>query len=162
MITDFFCLLLKDTTGRICGFNKTVSHATQLERIWFYCKRHFLSSWRGNINWPSRSWDLPPLDFFFLWNYVKDHVYEDKPSTLEHLETNIRQVMAEIPPNIRQKVVENYLNGINACNTSRVGHLNDVVFHIIRSNFPKEKWNIMEKNILYVFYLRLLLKPRNG
>jgi hypothetical protein len=44
MITDFFCLLLKNTTWRICGFNKTVPHATQLERIWLYCKRHFLAA----------------------------------------------------------------------------------------------------------------------
>ena len=60
----------------------------------------------------------------FLWGYAKDRVYADK-----HLKTNIRQVMAEIPPNMCQKVVENYLKRINACNTSRGGHLNDVVFH---------------------------------
>ena len=45
-----FCLLLKNTTWEICGFNKTVPHATQLDRIWLYCKKHFLasnfSSWR--------------------------------------------------------------------------------------------------------------------
>ena len=40
----FFCLLLKNTTFRICGF-------TQLERS-------------GNINWPPRSCDLTPLDLF--------------------------------------------------------------------------------------------------
>jgi len=44
MITDFFCLLLKNTTWRICGFNKTVPHATQLARIWLYCKKLFLSA----------------------------------------------------------------------------------------------------------------------
>ena len=32
---------------------------------------------------------------FFLWGYTKD-----KLSTLEHLKTNIPQVMAEIPPNM--------------------------------------------------------------
>ena len=37
-----FCLVLKNTTWRIYGLNNTVSHATQLERIWLYCKRHFL------------------------------------------------------------------------------------------------------------------------
>ena len=30
----------------------------------------------------------------FLWGYVKDIVYADEPSTLEHLKTNISQVMA--------------------------------------------------------------------
>ena len=52
----------------------------------------------------------------------------DKPLTLDHLKTNNRQVMAEISPNMCQKVVENYLKSINACNTSRGDHLNDGVF----------------------------------
>ena len=39
----------------------------------------------------------------FLWAYAKDRVYADKPSKLEHLKTNIRKVMAEIPPNMCRK-----------------------------------------------------------
>ena len=62
------------------------------------------------------SCDLTLLDF--LWGYAKDRVYADKPSTVEHLTTYIRQVMAEIPPNMCQKVVENYRKKINASNTS--------------------------------------------
>ena len=63
-----------------------------------------------------KSCNLTPLDFF---------------STLERLKTNIRQVMAEYRPYLCQIVVENYLKRINACNTSRGGHLNNVVlFHI--------------------------------
>ena len=65
----------------------------------------------------------------FSWGYAKDHVYADKPSTLEYLKTNIREVMAEITPNMCQKVVENCLKRISACHTSRGGHLNNVVFH---------------------------------
>ena len=40
----FFCLLLRNTPWRICGFNKIVPHATQLGRIKVYCKRHFLAA----------------------------------------------------------------------------------------------------------------------
>ena len=36
--------------------------------------------------------------------------------------------LADIQLNMCQKVVENYLKRINACNTSRRGHLNDVVY----------------------------------
>ena len=83
----------------------------------------------------------------FLGGYAKDRIYADKPSTFEYLKTNIRQVTAEIPPNICQKVVENYLKGVKADNNSRrVSH--------IMSTF--------KNNILYVFYLRLLSKPRSG
>lgn len=84
------------------------------------------SSWRCQLATKIVRFDTIRL---FLWGYAKDRVYADKPSTLEQLKTNIRQVMAEIPPNMCQKVVENYLKRITACNTSRGGHLNDVVFH---------------------------------
>ena len=63
-----------------------------------------------------------------MWGYAKDRVYVDKPLTLKHLKSNFRQVMTEIPPNMCQKVIENYLKKINACNTWSGGHLNDVVF----------------------------------
>ncbi|GFU27886.1 DUF4817 domain-containing protein [Trichonephila clavipes] len=32
----------------------------------------------GPVNWPPRSCDLTPLDYF-LWSYVKSLVYADKP-----------------------------------------------------------------------------------
>ncbi|GFT86115.1 uncharacterized protein TNCV_3257201 [Trichonephila clavipes] len=35
----------------------------------------------GPVNWPPRSCDLTPLDYF-LWGYVKSLVYADKPQTL--------------------------------------------------------------------------------
>ncbi|GFW75190.1 uncharacterized protein TNCV_448951 [Trichonephila clavipes] len=49
----------------------------------------------GPVNWPPRSCDLTPLDYF-LWGYVTPLVYADKPQTLDHLEDNIRRVFAEI------------------------------------------------------------------
>ncbi|GFW64566.1 uncharacterized protein TNCV_3513881 [Trichonephila clavipes] len=56
----------------------------------------------GPVNWPPRSCDLTPLDYF-LWGYVKSLVYADKPQTLDHLEDNIRRVIAYI----RQQMLEN-------------------------------------------------------
>ncbi|GFV39750.1 DDE_3 domain-containing protein [Trichonephila clavipes] len=46
----------------------------------------------GPVNWPPRSCDLTPLDYFLL-GYVKSLVYADKPQTLDHLEDNIRRVL---------------------------------------------------------------------
>ncbi|GFX99444.1 transposable element Tcb2 transposase [Trichonephila clavipes] len=51
----------------------------------------------GPVNWPPRSCDLTPLDYF-LWGYVKSLVYADKPQTLDHLEDNICPVIANIRP----------------------------------------------------------------
>ncbi|GFW05479.1 uncharacterized protein TNCV_436601 [Trichonephila clavipes] len=56
----------------------------------------------GPVNWPPRSCDLTPLDYF-LWGYVKSLVYADKPQTLDHLEDNIRRVIADIRPQMLQK-----------------------------------------------------------
>ncbi|GFU77612.1 putative transposable element [Trichonephila clavipes] len=56
----------------------------------------------GPVNWPPRSCDLTPLDYF-LWVYVKSLVYADKPQTLDHLEDNIRRVIADIRPQILEK-----------------------------------------------------------
>ncbi|GFV32510.1 transposable element Tc3 transposase, partial [Trichonephila clavipes] len=60
----------------------------------------------GPVSWPSRSCDLTPLDYF-LWSYVKSLVYADKPQTLDHLEDNIRRVIADIRPQMLEKFIEN-------------------------------------------------------
>ncbi|GFU16395.1 transposable element Tc3 transposase [Trichonephila clavipes] len=61
----------------------------------------------GPVNWPPRSCDLTPIDYF-LWGYVKSLVYVDKPQTLDHLEDNIRRVIADIRPQMLEKVIENW------------------------------------------------------
>ncbi len=43
---------------------------------------------RGNVEWPPRSPDLNPLDFF-LWGYLKEKVYSKNPSNLEELKAFI-------------------------------------------------------------------------
>ncbi|GFU31545.1 uncharacterized protein TNCV_3539431 [Trichonephila clavipes] len=58
------------------------------------------------VNWPPRSCDLIPLDYF-LWGYAKSLVYADKPQTLYHLEDNIRRVFADIRPQMLEKGIEN-------------------------------------------------------
>ena len=115
----------------------------------------------SDINGPSRSCDLTPLDFF-LWGYAKDCVYADKPSTLEHLKTKIRQVMNEITPNKYQKMVRKLLQK-NQC----MQHFALMLFkrcsvsRIISTFKLYNKKEISCRNMLYSFYLHLLLKPRN-
>ncbi|GFT25411.1 uncharacterized protein TNCV_182371 [Trichonephila clavipes] len=57
----------------------------------------------GPVNWPPRSCDLTPLDYF-LWGYVKSLVYAEKPQTLDHLEDNIRHVIADRRPKSHRKL----------------------------------------------------------
>ncbi|GFU83600.1 putative transposable element [Trichonephila clavipes] len=66
----------------------------------------------GPVNWPPRSCGLTPLDYF-LWGYVKSLVYADKPQTLDHLKDNIRRVIADIRPQMLEKVIENWTSGLD-------------------------------------------------
>lgn len=86
-------------------------------------------SHRAEVDWPPRSCDLTPLDFF-LWGYVKGKVYASNPVTLEQLKNNIREVIAGIGPQLCREVMENFVKRIRCCQRSRGGHLHDIVFHV--------------------------------
>ncbi|GFU67726.1 uncharacterized protein TNCV_4327801 [Trichonephila clavipes] len=72
---------------------------------------HLISRF-GPENWPPRSCDLTPLDYF-LWGYVKSLVYADKPQTPDHLEDNFRRVIAGIRPQMFEKVIENWTSRLD-------------------------------------------------
>ncbi|GFW87753.1 putative DD41D transposase [Trichonephila clavipes] len=81
----------------------------------------------GPVNWPPRSCDLTPLDYF-LWGYVKSLVYADKPQTLDHLEDNIRRVIADIRPQMLEKVIENWTSRLDYIRASRGNPKPEIIF----------------------------------
>ncbi|GFX17390.1 transposable element Tc3 transposase [Trichonephila clavipes] len=81
----------------------------------------------GRVNWPPRSCDLTPLDYF-LWGYVKSLVYADKPQTLDHLEGNIRRVIADIRPQMLEKVIENWTSRLDYIRASRGSPMPEIIF----------------------------------
>ncbi|GFW07674.1 uncharacterized protein TNCV_3918071 [Trichonephila clavipes] len=81
----------------------------------------------GPVNWPPRSCDLTPLDYF-LWGYVKSLVYADKPQTLDHLEDIIRRVIADIRPQMLGKVIENWTSRLDYIRASRDNHMPEIIF----------------------------------
>ncbi|GFX91331.1 transposable element Tc3 transposase [Trichonephila clavipes] len=81
----------------------------------------------GPVNWPPRSCDLTPLDYF-LWGYVKSLVYADKPQTLDHLKDNIRRVIADIRPQMLEKVIENGTSRLDCIRASRGSHRLEIIF----------------------------------
>ncbi|GFW04067.1 uncharacterized protein TNCV_2051831 [Trichonephila clavipes] len=83
----------------------------------------------GPVNWPPRSCDLTPLDYF-LWGYVKPLVYADKPQTLDHLKDNIRHVISDIPPQMLEKVIENWTFRLKYIRASRGSHMPEIIFKI--------------------------------
>ena len=73
----------------------------------------------GPVNWPPRSCDLTPLDYF-LWGYVKADVYTDKPTSMDALEDNIDAFICEIPAEMLERVCLNW--------TNRMNNLNEIIF----------------------------------
>ncbi|GFS76663.1 transposable element Tc3 transposase [Trichonephila clavipes] len=86
-----------------------------------------LNSRFGPVNWPPRSCDLTPLDYF-LWGYVKSLVFADKPQTLDHLEDNIRRVIADIRPQMLKKVIENWTSRLDYIRASRGSPMPEILF----------------------------------
>ncbi|XP_055308971.1 uncharacterized protein LOC129572881 [Sitodiplosis mosellana] len=85
-------------------------------------------SQKAEVEWPPRSCDLTPLDYF-LWGYVKDKVYANKPSTIAELKIEIRRVIATVNVPLLESVIENLGKRLKVCEKSRGGHLHDILFH---------------------------------
>ncbi|GFY19460.1 putative transposable element [Trichonephila clavipes] len=81
----------------------------------------------GFVNRPPRSCDLTPLDYF-LWGYVKSLLYANKPQTLDHLEDNIRRVIADIRPQMLEKVIENWTSRLDYIRASRGSPMPEIIF----------------------------------
>ncbi|GFX40860.1 uncharacterized protein TNCV_3760811 [Trichonephila clavipes] len=81
----------------------------------------------GPVNWPPRSCDLTPLDYF-LWGYVNSLVYAHNSQTLDHLEDNIRRVIADIRPQMLEKVIENWTSRLDYIRASRGSPMPEVIF----------------------------------
>ncbi|GFX41473.1 putative transposable element [Trichonephila clavipes] len=81
----------------------------------------------GPVNWPPRSCDLTPLDYF-LWDYVKSLIYTDNPQTLDHLEDSICRVIADIRPQMLEKVIENWTSRLDYIRASRGSPMPEIIF----------------------------------
>ncbi|GFY14639.1 hypothetical protein TNCV_4828421 [Trichonephila clavipes] len=55
-------------------------------------------------------------------------VYADKPQTLDYLEDNIRHVIADIRPQMLEKVIENWTSRLDYIRASRSSHMPEIIF----------------------------------
>ena len=93
-------------------------------------REHFperLISIRGDLEWPARSPDLTPCDFF-LWGFLKSRVYVNRPSTLQDLKTNIQEEIANITPAMLARIMTNARNRFTQCMENGGHHLSDLIF----------------------------------
>lgn len=91
------------------------AHSSSRARNWLDAT--FQAQWigrHGPVNWPARSPDLSPLDFF-LWGYVKDRVYTTETKTSDELKAKITDVCSTIPPSIIKKATEDVIKRAQYC-----------------------------------------------
>ncbi|GFX05613.1 uncharacterized protein TNCV_3435171 [Trichonephila clavipes] len=55
-------------------------------------------------------------------------VYADKPQTLDHLEDNIRRVIADIRPQMLEKVIQNWASRLDYIRGSRGSPMPEIIF----------------------------------
>jgi hypothetical protein len=67
------------------------------------------------------------LQYFFLWGYPKNKVYEKKPRTTVDLKQNIREEVAAISPNMLQRAMQNFQKCLWEC-VDKGCHLTDTIF----------------------------------
>ncbi|GFX90807.1 transposable element Tc3 transposase [Trichonephila clavipes] len=125
----------KNDEGRNVTFNGAVVPTRWRNMLHSSCHNRFIERMFGDrlisrfgpVNWPPRSCDLTPLDYF-LWGYVKSGVYADRPQTLDYLEDNIRRVIADIRPQMLGKVVENWTPKLDYVRASRGSPMPEIIF----------------------------------
>lgn len=84
----------------------------------------------GDLNWPARSPNLSPCDYF-KWGYLKSLVYKDRPQTLEDLQNTIRTEIANTPLAMLERVDQSFINRLNQCIADEGGLLKDIAFKTV-------------------------------
>ncbi|GFX15947.1 putative transposable element [Trichonephila clavipes] len=123
MITNFFIPELNNHDVQELWFKQDGATCHTARAIIDLLKDRFgdrLISRFGPVNWPQRSCDLTPLDYF-LWGYA------DKPQTLDHLEDNICRVIADIRPQMLEKVIENWTSRMDYIRASHGSPMPEII-----------------------------------
>ena len=66
---------------------------------------------------------------FFLWGYLKERVYANKPATINALKNNIEEEIRAISPETLSDVLDNALQRAQECENENGGHLSNIIFH---------------------------------
>ncbi len=77
-------------------------------------------------HWSPRSSDLSPCDYF-LWGYVKDHVFLNVPKLMVELKTNITEVTGNVNQKTLKTVFQNKLRRIEACLQADGGQFENLI-----------------------------------
>lgn len=98
MLRDYFLPEIRNINLNTVRFQQDGATCHISRATMAFLRHHFpgrLISLRGNMEWPPRLLDLSSC-YYFLWGYLKSHVYISKPHTLEVHSENITQEIQRI------------------------------------------------------------------
>ncbi|GFV55463.1 transposable element Tc3 transposase [Trichonephila clavipes] len=79
----------------------------------------------GPVNWPPRSCDLTPLDYF-LWDYVKSLVY----MRISHKRLILWKTTFAVLLQMLEKVIENWTSRLDYIRASRGSPMPEIIFEM--------------------------------
>lgn len=85
---------------------------------------HYENRWigrRGPIEWPPRSPDLTPLDFF-LWGHLRSVIYKTQPASIEELKDRISRECRNISRETFRNVRKEFENRLYYCLNNNGNH----------------------------------------
>jgi len=92
------------------------SHASMAEIHSFFCDRFVSKGLR-----PPRSPDLTTPDYF-LWGYLKERVYRNKPRTIDALKANITGEIQAVTAEVLARNFQNVARRDQSCLDANGGH----------------------------------------
>ncbi|GBN16325.1 hypothetical protein AVEN_182483-1, partial [Araneus ventricosus] len=110
---------------KVSFFNRTaLLHTTATLFVSFWIQ-HSPQRWIGRgavMAWPPRSPDLTLLDFY-LWGYVKQHVYSERINDINHLKQRITDVIHSLTPDVLTRVWEELDYRLDMCRATNGAHI---------------------------------------
>ncbi|CAM1324679.1 Uncharacterised protein r2_g3343 [Pycnogonum litorale] len=94
-----------------------------------YLDHQFPEAWigrRGPVEWPPRSPDLSPLDFY-LWGHLKAMVYQVKIRDINHLKERIINAITSITSTVLMRVHQQWKIRINLCIQNNGTHIEHII-----------------------------------
>ena len=95
-----------------------------------FLNTHYNGRWIGRggpVAWPPCSPDLTSPDFY-LWGFLKNVVFAERPTTREDMQDRITRACAAIPRQTLLRTVRNFQRRVNLCLQANGGHFE----HLLR------------------------------
>ena len=80
---------------------------------------------------------------FFIWGYLKEKVYRDRPKTIDELKIAIDSEIKNIPQKMTKNVMKSFQNRLRQCAANGGHHMND---------------GVLKSDCVYCYNLRDLFK----